>query len=120
MPFGQWHSEAQITAEDVAKGESIKDLIDTLSKGDFLALLDRNDLEAPLRKVFLRREDDDDDRYTLHDERGTLIDEPEAGCPGGGFTKETLLADVGMTYYVAPTVEPPVEPPGEPSRHCRR
>ena len=63
MPFGQWHSEAQITAEDVAKGSSIKDLIDTLSMGDFLALLDRNDLEAPLRKVFLRREDDDDDRY---------------------------------------------------------
>mgnify|MGYP004274323527 CR=1 FL=1 len=80
MPFGQWHSEAQITAEDVAKGESIKDLIDTLAKDDYIALLDRNDHEADLRKVFLRR--DGDNSYTLHDEHGNLLDEPEFGCRG--------------------------------------
>ena len=68
MPFGRWAPEAQITADDVVKDGSIKDLIETLSKGDYIALLDRNDLEAPLRKVFLRREDDDDNRYTLYDE----------------------------------------------------
>ena len=69
MPFGRWAPAANITAGGVAIEGSIKDLIETLSKGDYIALLDRNDLEAPLRKVFLRREDDDDDRYTLHDER---------------------------------------------------
>ena len=93
MPFGRWAPAANITAGDVAIEGSIKDLIETLSKGDYIALLDRNDLEAPLRKVFLRREDDDDNRYTLHDERGTLIDEPEAGCPGAGFTKESAPPD---------------------------
>ena len=114
MPFSRWATEANIMAEEVEREGGIKEVIDTLAKGDYIALLDRNDLEAPLRKVFLRREDDEDDRYTLHDEHGTLIDEPEAGCPGAGFTKESVLADVGMDYYVAPTVEPPVEPPDKP------
>ena len=42
MPFGRWAPEVQITADDVAKDGSIKDLIETLSKGDYIALLDRD------------------------------------------------------------------------------
>ena len=58
MPFSRWATEANIMAEEVEREGGIKEVIDTLAKGDYIALLDRNDLNAPLRKVFLRREDD--------------------------------------------------------------
>ena len=47
------------------------------------------------RKVFLRR-DADDDCWTLHDENGNPLDEPDSGCPGTGFTTASILADMSL------------------------
>ena len=57
-------------------------------------MLDCNDPSEEWRKVFLYRTDADD-CWTLHDdEHGNLLDEPDTGCPGAGFTTASILADV--------------------------
>ena len=52
-------------------------------------MLDRNDQNDEWRKVFLRR--DTDDSWTLHDENGNPLDEPDSGCPGTGFITASIL-----------------------------
>ena len=108
MGFDQWDDEAKVTAEEATHADGLKHVINTTLNTDCCAVLDRNDQNDEWRKVFLRR--DADDSWTLHDENGNLLDEPDSGCPGTGFTTASILDDVGLEYYQVATLPPPPRP----------
>ena len=80
MGFDQWDDEANVTADEATHADGLKHVIKSTLPKDCCAVLDRNDQNDEWRKVFLRR-DTDDDSWTLHDENGNLLDEPDSGCP---------------------------------------
>ena len=108
MGFDQWDDEAKVTADEATHKDGLKHAINSTLPKDCCAVLDRNDQNDEWRKVFLRR--DADDSWTLHDENGNLLDEPDSGCPGTGFTTASILDDVGLEYYQVATLPPPPRP----------
>ena len=92
MGFDAWDDEAKVTADEATHEDGLKHVINTTLPKDCCAVLDRNDQNEDWRKVFLRR-DADDDCWTLHDENGNPLDEPDSGCPGTGFTTASILDD---------------------------
>ena len=105
MGFDAWDDEARVTADEATHEDGLKHVINTTLPKDCCAVLDRNDQNEDWRKVFLRR-DADDDCWTLHDENGNPLDEPDSGCPGTGFTTASILDDVGLEYYKVATLPP--------------
>ena len=77
--------------------DAVKEAVEECEVGAALAVEDWIPPDGPWRKVFLLRQADN--KWVLLDEGGAVLDEPDAGCPASGFSKESLLADVGLDYY---------------------
>ena len=105
MGFDQWDDEALVTAEEATHADGLKHAINSTLNTDCCAVLDRNDQNDEWRKVFLRR--DAEDSWTLHDENGNLLDEPDSGCPGTGFTTRRASSTMSASSTTR-------------SRRCRR
>ena len=61
-------------------------------------MFDRNSfVDESWCKVILQRTGGSS--WVLCDEHGEVLDEPEAGCPRGGFSTECFLADLDDKYY---------------------
>ena len=95
--FEIWEDEAMRTAHRAAASDGLKDLVQSATVGEVLAVRDRNEHDGNWRQVFLHQESED--TWKLHDDFGETIDEPDDGCPETGFTTESVLSDVGMDFY---------------------
>ena len=75
------------TARRAAASDGLKDLVQSATVGEVLAVRDRNEHDGDWRRrqVFLRQESED--TWKLYDEFGETIDEPDDGCPETGFTR---------------------------------
>ena len=82
--------------------DDLKGLVRTLAIGEAVAIYDRNALtEDTWRPVRIARLPDQDETamLQLQTKNGTVIDEPDGGCPAAGFSVESFEADAGMEYY---------------------
>ena len=89
----------QIVAFDIVDPlEALKNVVESAEIGDSLALVDRNHLAQPWRKVYLCQTEKD--QWRLFDMNRVGLDEDGDGCPySAGFSTESILEDIGMHYY---------------------
>ena len=84
--------------DEKADAAAHRALVESIATGGALAMFDRNSfLDESWRKVILQRTGGS--CWVLCDERGEVLDEPDEGCPRGGFSTESFLADLDAKFY---------------------
>lgn len=86
------------------------------SPGDVFALRDRNEVSAPWRKVFVVR-DEGNDQFVLFNDEGKLIDEEvQEGLPNGRHGVENLVEEFSEEGFF---YGPPFSPTSSPGLRLR-
>ena len=103
-PANESESELAATSARLAMHASLEDALVAAEVGAVIVVHDRNVHSEDWRLVRLRRLNEES--WQLFDKNGTVIDEPDTGCPVAGFSTESLISDVRMDYYEAVPTPP--------------